>query len=154
AGTVEVPFAFARAQPGEVLALHAAHAVGVDAELLDPVLPGVCRRRVHRKAEPAGVALVVRRRQDDGGRTLAQLVGNGERVEQQELVAELDRIRRDELGPLLLVIPVGMRRLPMPDPGANLTHGRDAIGVAEITRRSPGRAAASGTGGDATPPRI
>jgi hypothetical protein len=39
---------------------------------------------VHRQAKPAGVALVVRRGQDDGGRPLAHLVGNGERVEQQE----------------------------------------------------------------------
>src|SRR3954470_4669467 len=33
---VEVPFALARPQPGEILALHAAHALGIDAELLDP----------------------------------------------------------------------------------------------------------------------
>src|SRR5262249_34174434 len=123
AGTVKVSFAFAGAQPREVFALHAAHLVGVDAELLDPVLPGVCRRRVYREAEPARVALVVRRGQDDGGRALAQLVGNRERVEQDEVVAELDRVRRDELGPPLLRIPVGMRRLPMPDPGSQLTHG-------------------------------
>ena len=69
-GTVKVSFASARAQPGKVLTLHAAHAVGVDAELLDPVLPGVCGRRVHREAEPTGIALVVRRCQDDGGRAL------------------------------------------------------------------------------------
>src|SRR5947208_10779834 len=121
-GTVEVSFAFARAQPGEVLTLHAAHAVGVDAELLDPILPGVCGRRVHREAEPAGVPLVVRRGQDDSGGALAQLVGNGERVEQQEVLTELDRVRRDELGPPLLIAPLGMRRLPMPDTGAQLTH--------------------------------
>src|SRR5206468_10881638 len=40
-GTVEVPFGLARPQPGEILALHPAHLVGVDAELLDPVLPRV-----------------------------------------------------------------------------------------------------------------
>ena len=75
--SVEVSFAFTRTQPGEVLALHAAHAVGIDAELLDPILPGVCGRRVHGEAKSVGVALVVRRRQDDGGRAVAQLVGNG-----------------------------------------------------------------------------
>ena len=64
-------FAFARTQPGKVLTLHAAHAVGIDAELLDPVLPGVCGRRVHREVEPTGVALVVGRRQDDCGRAFA-----------------------------------------------------------------------------------
>ena len=63
--------AFARAQPGKVITLHAAHAVGIDAELLDPVLPGVCGRRMHREAEPTGVALVVGRRQDDRSRALA-----------------------------------------------------------------------------------
>jgi len=38
------------------------------------------------------VALVVGRGQDHGGRPLAQLVGNRERVEQDEVVAELDRV--------------------------------------------------------------
>ena len=38
----------ARPQPREVLALHASHAVGVDAELHDPVLPRVRGRCVHR----------------------------------------------------------------------------------------------------------
>ena len=121
-GAVEVPFALARAQPREVLALHAAHAVGIDAELLDPVLPGVGGRRVHRQAEAACVALVVRRGQDDGGRALAQLVGNRERVEQQEVVADRDPVRRDELGPPLLLVPVRMGRLPVPDTGLELPH--------------------------------
>ena len=120
---MEVSFTLARAQPGKVLTLHAAHVVGIDAELLDPVLPGVRGWRVHREAEPAGVALVIRRCQDDGGRVLAQLVGNGERIEQHEVVAELDPVGRDELGPPLLLVPVGMRRLPMPDTGPQLTHG-------------------------------
>ena len=44
-------------------------------------------------------------------------------VQQHEFVAELDRIGGDELGPPLLVVPVGMRRLPVPDAGAHLTHG-------------------------------
>ena len=85
---------------------------------------------------PAGVALVVRRGQDDGSRALTQLVGNGERVEQQEVVAELDRVRRYELGPRLLLVPVGMRRLPMPGTGAQLMHGRDAMsaGVGKTNR--------------------
>ena len=123
ARAVEMPLALTRTEPGEILALHAAHALGVDAELLDPVLPGVGGRRVDGEAEPAGVALVVGRGEDDGGRALAQLVGNGERVEQHEVVAELDRVRGDELGPPLLLAPVGMRRLPVPDPGTHLTHG-------------------------------
>src|SRR4029079_6384442 len=53
---VKVALAFARAQPREVLALHPADPVGVDAELLDPVLPCVRRRRVDREAEAARVA--------------------------------------------------------------------------------------------------
>ena len=122
-----MPFSFARTQPGEVLTLRAAHAVGVDAELLDPILPGICGRRVHREADPTSVALVVRGSQDDGGCTLAQLVGNRERVEQKEVVAELDPVRGNELGPVLLLVPVRMRRLPMPDTGAQLAYGRDGI---------------------------
>jgi hypothetical protein len=47
---------------------------------------------VHREAEPAGVALVVRRGQDDRRRALAQLVGDGERIEQHDVVPELDRV--------------------------------------------------------------
>ena len=43
-GLMEMSFAFAVAQPGKVVTLHAAHTVGVDAELLDPVLPRVSRR--------------------------------------------------------------------------------------------------------------
>src|SRR4029078_7961446 len=59
-GRVELSFAFTGAQPGEILALHAAHAVGVDAELLDPVLPRVRRRRVHRESEPTSGTLARR----------------------------------------------------------------------------------------------
>src|SRR5580765_7146504 len=44
---VEVSFAFTGAQPGNVLTLHSANAVGIDTELLDPVLPGVRGRRMH-----------------------------------------------------------------------------------------------------------
>ena len=87
---MEVPVALTRAQPAEVLTLHAAHAVRFDAELLDPILPGVRGRRVHRQAQPTGVALVVRRGEDDGGRALAQLAGNRERIKQHQVVAELD----------------------------------------------------------------
>jgi hypothetical protein len=117
---------FSRAQPGEVLTVHAAHAVGVDSELLDPIAPGVCRRRVHRKAEPTSVALVVRGSQHDGGCARVQLAGNGERVEQQEVVAELDPVRRNDLGPPLLLDPVRVRRLRVPDTGAQLRTGRNA----------------------------
>src|SRR5262245_26593274 len=46
-GAVELSLAFAGAEPGEVFALHAAYAIGVDAELLDPVLPGVRGWRVN-----------------------------------------------------------------------------------------------------------
>src|SRR5207248_9072981 len=55
---VEMSLALTRPEPGEIVALHAAHALGVDAELRDPVLPGVLGRGVDGKAEPAGVALV------------------------------------------------------------------------------------------------
>ena len=68
---MEVSFAFTRAQPGKVFTLHAANAVWIDAELLDPVLPAVCGRRMHREVKPTGVALVIGRRQDDRSRALA-----------------------------------------------------------------------------------
>ena len=68
------------------------YALGVDTELLHPVLPGICGRRMHGNPKATGIALVVRRRQDDGGRTLAQLVGNRQRVEQHEIVAQLDSV--------------------------------------------------------------
>jgi hypothetical protein len=109
------------------------------------VLPRVCWRRVHREAERAGVALVVRRGQNNGGRALAQLVGNGERVEQQHVVADLDRVRRYELGPPLLLVPGGMRRLPMPYTGAQLIHARDAMSAGmEETNRTDSLVAAVG----------
>src|SRR4029453_16314742 len=102
-------------------------------------------RRVHRQAEPAGVAVVVRRGQDDGGRALAQLVGNGERVEQQEVVADLDRVRRYERGPPLRLVPAGMRRLPMPDTGAQFIHGRDPMSASMTkTNRTDSSVAAVG----------
>jgi hypothetical protein len=59
-GTVEVSLAFARAEPGEILTLHSAHVIGIDAELLDPILPSVCRRRVYREIKPTRVALMAR----------------------------------------------------------------------------------------------
>ena len=108
-GRMKVSFALARAQPGEVLTLHAVRAFGVDAELLDPILPGVCGRSVHREPKPTGVALVAGRGEADGGRALAQLVGNGQWVEQHDVVAELDPTRRNKLGPPLLLLPVRMR---------------------------------------------
>ena len=83
-----------------------------------------------REAERSGAALVVRRGQDDGARALAQLVRDGQRVEQHEVVAELDPVRRDELGPPLLRVPFGMRRLPVPDAGAQLAHGRSVSWIA------------------------
>src|SRR5581483_7425432 len=55
AGTVKFSLTFACPQPREILTLHSAYLLRVHTELLDPVLPGVGRRRVHRKAESAGV---------------------------------------------------------------------------------------------------
>ena len=87
-----MPFSLVSAQPGEVFTLHPAHPIGIDTELLDPVLPRVCGRRVHRKTEPTGVALVIGGGEDDGRRALAQLAWNGERIEQEQVVADLDRV--------------------------------------------------------------
>jgi hypothetical protein len=53
-GTMEVSFAFASTQPSEIVALDAAHAIGIDAELLNPILQvsagGVCTGRPSRRA--------------------------------------------------------------------------------------------------------
>src|SRR4029079_17391408 len=94
AWTVEVPLALTRAQPGEIFALHAAQLVGVDAELVHPVLPGVRGGSVDGEAEPAGVALVVRRGEDHGGRALAQLAGRGPGVAQSAAGHKVDPLRR------------------------------------------------------------
>src|SRR5581483_7837228 len=125
ARAVELPLALTGAKPGEVVALHPAHLLGVDAELLHPVLPRVRRWRMDGKAEAPRVALVVRRGEDDGRRALPQLVRNCERIEEHDVVAELDRVGGDELRPPLLAVPVGMRRLPVPDAWAKLLHCAD-----------------------------
>src|SRR3954451_19570961 len=88
-GAVELALAFARTKPGKILALHPAYAFGVDPELLDPVLPRVGRGRMHGKPELSSVALVIGRSQNAGCRARTQLVGNGERIEQHELLPQL-----------------------------------------------------------------
>jgi hypothetical protein len=67
---------------------------------------------------------LIRGSHDDGGCALVQLVRNRERIEQLEVAAELDPVVRTQLGPPVLFVPVRMRRLPMPDTGTQLRHGR------------------------------
>jgi hypothetical protein len=132
---MEVSLTFAGSQPRQIVALHAAHAVRIDAKLLNPIQPGICRRRVNRESKLTSIPFVIRSGQDDRGRALAQLIRHAERVEQQEVVADLDSVRRNELGPPLLLVPIGMRRSPMPDTGTQLTHGAIVI---EMTLTSGG----------------
>ena len=72
--------------------------------------------------ERARVALVVRRRQHDRRRTRTQLVRHAERVEQEELLAEVDRVRGDLGRPPLTLGPVRVARPPVPDTGPQLLH--------------------------------
>ena len=137
-GTMEMSFAFARTQPGKGPHFHAAHAVGIDAELLDPVLPGVCGRRVHREVEPTGVALVVGRRQDDRGRAQSRS-SSGTESGSNNTKSSPSSIPYDETssGPSLFLAPAGMRRLPMPDTRTQLTHGH-SLSLPAQPRGSPG----------------
>ena len=95
----------------------------LDAEALSRTLSRIAHEIIEANPELDEVALVVRSGEDDGGRAVTQLGRNGERVEQQKIVASFDRVRRDELRPPLLLIPVGMPRRPVPNAGLQLAHG-------------------------------
>lgn len=56
------------------------------------------------------------------GRELVDLARRGQRVEQQQTVAVVDRIGRDHLVPILSRLPVGMRCLPVPQACLKLAH--------------------------------
>jgi hypothetical protein len=118
-------------EPPEVGTDPAGDLLGRDVELLHQVLALVGRRREHRRAEPfheaLRVALVPRRRQYDHrlalGRELLELRRNGQRVEEQQALAVVERIRGDALGPPILGRPVRMRSFPVPQAWSQLAHG-------------------------------
>ena len=68
-----------------------------------------------------------RTRQHDRGltlhRELVDLARQRERVEQQQPLAVVDRVRRDLRPPLLATAPLGMPRLPVPNTVRDLAHG-------------------------------
>jgi hypothetical protein len=62
-----------------------------------------------------------RRLAEDG--TIDELARKGERIEEQEAPVVLDRIRGDELTPVLTRLPLRVRCLPVPDARLHLVHG-------------------------------
>ena len=50
-------------------------------------------------------------------------VGHSERVEEQQPLAVVDRVRRDLLRPALVRRPIRVRRLPVPESSLELAHG-------------------------------
>jgi hypothetical protein len=89
-------------------------------------------RDEHRRVEPlhdgARVALVPGARQYDDElapvRAGHDLIRRRDRIEEQQPLAVVDGIRRDDLRPDA-VVPLRMRRLPVPQTRRNLVHGRD-----------------------------
>src|SRR2546425_10471381 len=87
-------------------------------------------RRVDGHPEPLDeslrIALVPRRGEHDRGlplgSTLLDLAGHGERVEEEQPLALVDRVARDVPVPRLALRPVGMRRLPVPQARSQFTH--------------------------------
>ena len=66
------------------------------------------------------VAFVPRRGEHDGrlalGREREDLFGHGQRVEEEQLLPVVEGVRRNRLRPPLVVRPLGVRRLPVPEP--------------------------------------
>ena len=81
--TVELSLALARPEPSEIITLHPAHPVGIDAELLDPVLPRIYGGCVDWKPEQARVAFVPGRCQEHSGRAFAEAIRHREWVEKE-----------------------------------------------------------------------
>jgi hypothetical protein len=123
------------AQPGEVLTLHAAHALRVDPNFSTQSCH-VSAGGVHREAERSCVALVVGRGQHDGRRALAQLVGNRKRSNSTTSSPSY-RARRHQLRPPLLLVPVRVWRLPVPDARSQLTHLGDPTALSLSPPRRP-----------------
>src|SRR5262245_12299442 len=76
--------------------------------------------RAERLDELAGISLVPRARQHDHSLTAAgeldDCARRRKRIEEEQEPAVVDRVGRNQLIPLLARRPVGMRRLPVPDP--------------------------------------
>jgi hypothetical protein len=132
AGRVQVRLAAAsRQQPRQVGALPPLR----ELRRIDPVLPHevvgrVRRRRVHRRAEGRDeglrIALVPGRGEHDRrltlGGELEELPRHGQRIEEQQPRAVVDRIGRHLLRPPLIRRPVGMRSPPVPEACPKLVH--------------------------------
>ena len=96
--------------------------LGGEAVRLHEVFRGIGQRRVYGYTEPLDqalrVALVPRRGQHDRGlalgRELLDLARRGDRVEEQQALAVVDRAGGDVLIPRLARPPIPVRCLPVP----------------------------------------
>src|SRR5688572_26562854 len=105
---------------------------------------GHVERRAETLRQALGVAPVPRARQHDrrlaAGCELVDLARWGQRVEQQQTLAVVDRVGRDHLVPLLSRLPVRVRCLPVPQARLQLAHGGMLNAWTQSTRSSNGEA--------------
>ena len=109
-------------EPDDVRAA-VARLLGGDAVRLHEVFRGIREWRVDGHTEPLDqtlrVALVPRRGQHDRrlalGRELLDLARRGDRVEEQQALAVVDRVGGDVPIPRLARLPARVRRLPVPE---------------------------------------
>ena len=91
-----------------------------------PVRRGHEQRRAETLSHAPPVAGVPRARQHDRrvafGRELVDQARRSQRIEKQQPLAVVDRVRRNHWAPVLLRLPVRMRRLPVPQTWLNLAH--------------------------------
>ena len=101
-----------------------------DAVLPHEIVRGVGRWCEHRCTEPFDQALRIafvprcseHHHRLAVGRGVEDLLRRGERVEEDQPQAVVECVGRDQLRPPLLRRPLGMGRLPVPEPGLNLAH--------------------------------
>jgi hypothetical protein len=131
AGRVRACLAFPLSEQPDDVGTAVAGLLGGEAVRVHEELRAVGQRRVDRRAEPLDqalrVALVPRRGEHDRrlalGRELLELARHGQRIEQKQALAVVDRVRRHTLAPRLGRPPLGVRRLPVPQAGTQLAHG-------------------------------
>jgi hypothetical protein len=119
-----------------------ARLLGGDPEHPHEVLCRVGLGRVHRQPVPLDealqVTLVPRRGEDDRplslGYELLELARRRDRVEEQQTLAVVDRVRRDVLVPRRTRLPFRMRCLPVPQAGCQLAHPSIVAGVSRQPR--------------------
>ncbi len=122
AGRVRSCLALVLAEQPDEIGAPISSLLGGDAVCLHEVFRRIGQRRVDRHAEPLDQALRVafmpRRGEHDrrfaAGCALFDLAGNRQRVKEQQPLPVVDRVRRDVLAPRRARLPLGVRRLPVP----------------------------------------